>query len=117
MEEKRKLLDKIDEEILALCDVKDIPAEIDESADVVARILKPRLKSADIDARNQRKRYRRSSENNVSNSLTLLNTSTIENVNNGSSSTVGGGYTGHRNLIQTKLPKLSVAKFKGEITK
>ena len=91
MEEKRKLLDKIDEEILALCDVKDIPAEIDESADVVARILKPRLKSADIDARNKRKRYRRSSENNVSNSPTLLNTSTIENVNNGSSSTVGGG--------------------------
>ena len=40
LEEKRRLLDKIDEEILALCDVKDIPAEIDESADVVARILK-----------------------------------------------------------------------------
>ena len=39
LEEKRRLLEKIDEEILALCDVKDIPAEIEESAEVVARIL------------------------------------------------------------------------------
>ena len=46
LEEKRKLLEKIDEEILALCDVKDIPVDIEESAEVVSRILKATTKLA-----------------------------------------------------------------------
>jgi hypothetical protein len=44
LEEKRKLLETIDEEILALCDVKDISTEIEESAEIVARILKATTK-------------------------------------------------------------------------
>ena len=39
LEEKLKILTEIDEEILGLCDVKDIEQEIEESAEVVSRIL------------------------------------------------------------------------------
>ena len=118
MEEKRRLLEKIDEEILALCDVKDIPAEIDESADGVAQILKVtakigRYRSKQIkqskkpiqavsdeaitieDEENASAQVTNNiaqncSKNNVPNGPTLVNTSTVQNVNNGISSTVGG---------------------------
>ena len=40
LEAKLKILSDLDEEILGLCDVKDIEQEIEESAEAVARILR-----------------------------------------------------------------------------
>ena len=58
----------------------------------------------------------KSNENNVPNGPTLVNTSTVQNVNNGISSTVGGILTSATSY-KPRLPKLSLAKFKGEVTK
>ena len=141
LEEKRRLLEKIDEEILALCDVKDIPAEIEEPADVVARILNTTTKLGRYRRKEAKKTIQavsaetitiqdgenaqvsneiaeNSGENIVSNSPTLINTSTTESVsNNGNPSIVGGTVVNSTTSYKPKLPKLSLAKFKGEVTK
>ena len=39
LSEKLKILNKLDEEILGLCEVKDIEREIEESSEIIARIL------------------------------------------------------------------------------
>ena len=39
LQEKLKILNDIDEEILGLCDIKEIESEIEESTEIVARIL------------------------------------------------------------------------------
>ena len=44
LEAKLKILSEINEEILGLCDVNDIEQEIDESAEVLARILNAKRK-------------------------------------------------------------------------
>ncbi len=139
LEEKRKLLERIDEDILALCDVKDIPAEIEESAEVVTRLLKATTKRGKYRRKELKKTIQavsdetitiqdeensqvtndiveNSSENNVSDSPTLVNTSTTENVNNGNVSTIGGTISSATSY-KPRLPKLSLAKFKGEVTK
>ena len=139
LEEKRKLLERIDEDILALCDVKDIPAEIEESAEVVTRLLKATTKLGKYRRKEPKKTIQavsdetitiqdgensqvtsdiveNSSENNVSDSPTLVNTSTTENVNNGNVSTMGGTISSATSY-KPRLPKLSLAKFKGEVTK
>lgn len=46
----------------------------------------------------------------------MVNTSTVQNVNNGISSTVGGILTSATSY-KPRLPKLLLAKFKGEVTK
>ena len=105
-------MERIDEDILALCDVKDIPAEIEESAEVVTRLLKATTKLGKYRRKEPKKTIQavsdetitiqdgensqvtndiveNSSKNNVSDSPTLVNTSTTENVNNGNVSTMG----------------------------
>ena len=137
LEEKRKLLERINKEILALCDIKDIPAEIEESAEVVTRLLKAMTKLGKYRHKEPKKTIQavsdetitiqdgensqvtsdiveNSSENNVSDSPTLVNTSTTENVNNGNVSTVGGTISSATSY-KPRLPKLSLAKFKGEL--
>jgi hypothetical protein len=39
LSEKLKILNELDEEILGLCEIKDIEIEIEESSEIVARIL------------------------------------------------------------------------------
>jgi hypothetical protein len=44
LEEKLKIVSEIDEEILGLCEVKDIEQEIEKSTEVVSRILTAKRK-------------------------------------------------------------------------
>ena len=121
--------------------MKDIPAEIEESVDVVARILNTTTKLGRYRRKEAKKTIQavseetitiqdgenaqvsndiaeNSGENIASNSSILINTSTTESVsNNGNPSILGGTAVNSTTSYKPKLPKLSLAKFKGEVTR
>ena len=140
LEAKLKILSEIDEEILGLCDVNDIEQEIDESAEVLARILNAKRKLERAvnskvvnDGQNQVTSQLAPSQANENTSSTHgtaaegdnqssseasqneLNTS--QGAVNTSTSQPTAISTVTTTTIKPKLPKLTLAKFKGEVTK
>lgn len=94
LEGKQKTLSDIDEQITSLCDLNDITKEIEDSESIVARIIECRKKIKDakpvvISSGQQPTIY-------VQSDTTQSHTS---------------------NVVKPRLPKLSLPKFKGDVTK
>lgn len=135
LQEKLKILNDINEEILGLCDIKDIESEIEESTEIVARILnaiknmegfmhgkcnsQPTASSGEVNTSNTSVISENTSgsidntpatisiENNDSNISNVVNTDTV------TTSTTAMPFTSSK----TRLPKLQLTKFKGQVTK
>ena len=137
LDEKSKILNDIDEEILGICEVANIGAEIEESTEVMARILdakrkldKAKLNTKDTGATNI-SMATISNENGTNTTgniaTTSENLSEVTNTEgeNGSglnNSNMGAaGTSGQEQIsvssLKPKLPKLTLPKFKGQVTK
>ena len=136
LEGKLKILSEIDEEILGLCDVKDIEQEIEESAEVVSRILTAKRKLEDalkpgiskvINEKNNGQSSQLSPNQEVDYGNDNSTNSTIidsgEQSNSASQSEVNTNtsqstaITSATTNVKPKLPKLTLPKFKGDVTK
>ena len=137
LEEKSKILNDIDEEILGICEVANIGAEIEESTEVMARILdakreldKAKLNTKDTGATNI-SMATISNENGTNTTgniaTTSENLSEVTNTEGGNGSglndsNMGAAVTSGQEQISVsslkpKLPKLTLPKFKGQVTK
>ena len=137
LEEKSKILNDIDEEILGICEVANIGAEIEESTEVMARILdakrkldKAKLNTKDTGATNI-SMATISNENGTNTTgniaTTSENLSEVTNTEGGNGSGLNdsnmgaAGTSGQEQIsvssLKPKLPKLTLPKFKGQVTK
>ena len=137
MEEKSKILNDIDEEILGICEVANIGAEIEESTEVMARILdakrrldKAKFNTKDTGATNI-SMATISNENGTNTTgniaTTSENLSEVTNTEGGNGSELNdsnmgaAGTSGQEQISvlssKPKLPKLTLPKFKGQVTK
>lgn len=129
LEAKLKIVSEIDEEILGLCDVKDIEQEIEESAEVVSRILNAKrkleraLKPGISKVINKNDGQLPSQpiqvdgdSNSTHNTIGDQSNGTSQNeVNTGMSQPIAMTTTSTK-TVKPKLPKLSLPKFKGDVT-
>ena len=96
LENKLKLLNEIDRQILSLCKVDDVPGEVDESEAILDKVMdyKRRISAA----------VRDPSATSLTHTPAVRTTSVLPPV------------TPPAALARTRLPKLTIAKFRGEIT-
>ena len=89
---KQRSLSEIEQEVLSLCEVEAIDEEIERSEEVTASILhlKGKIKNA-----------------------SKANTSTQQHVESFQAAT----QLVNQNVVRTRLPKLSLPKFRGDVTK
>ncbi len=139
LQEKLKILNDIDDEILELCSVDDIEREIEESAEVVVRILHA-IKKIEGVTQGQSRSQTATGSNDVIpvqtiDSVTASTNATSVNVSDNVNSDSGNVNTSNTSIntsvntsntsvvntsvmsCKAKLPKLSLVKFKGQITK
>ena len=139
LQEKLKILNDIDDEILELCSVDDIEREIEESAEVVVRILHA-IKKIEGVTQGQSRSQSATGSNDVIpiqtiDSVTASTNATSVNVSDNVNSDSGNVNTSNTSIntsvntsntsvvntsvmsCKAKLPKLSLVKFKGQITK
>ena len=95
LEEKRKTLNDINQQVLSLCNVETIEIEIEESEEIVEKIVKCR--------RNIEEATRRHNEN----QSTLVSQPSTTN---------GYGHQPTHTQAKARLPKLTLPKFKGDVT-
>ena len=95
LEEKRKTLNDINQQVLSLCNVETIEIEIEESEEIVEKIVKCR--------RNIEEATRRNNEN----QSTLVSQPSTMN---------GYGLQPTHTQAKARLPKLPLPKFKGDVT-
>ena len=141
LQEKLKILEDIDEEVLGLCAVTEIEGEMEESSHVIARILNAIKKIERFVERLESKSNNQTSassddvntsinnsENGSVNINERTNSGTVEAVVAGSEvevesignisgvTSVNTNSTSTPNMVsKTKLPKLQLTKFKGQI--
>lgn len=132
LEAKLKILSEIDEEILGLCDVEDIEQEIEESAEVVSRILNAKRKLEKALKPGMSKGINKgdgqlpshlipTQQDGNSNSTHSTNgdqsNGTSQNEVNTDMSQPIAMTTTSTTTVKPKLPKLTLPKFKGDVTK
>ena len=135
LSEKLKILNELDEEILGLCEVKDIEREIEESSEIVARILNATKKiekykrgQANVNKVSNQTIVSQSEDVAVITNETPSNTEQIHDNLNETSSQATSQLQGDHNVntsspysnttmsSKPKLPKLTLPKFRGQVT-
>ncbi len=139
LNEKIERLKELDCQILDLCDVADIVKDIDETEEVYSRVCDVQVKitkftsesidktsksteqtaeTSDITEQNVESLETQVSEANfIPSSPQSTNTNTTLNTNTQIPNTNSTASTNMPNSVRSKLPKLTLPKFKGQVTK
>ena len=112
LNEKLALLIKLDSEILEECDIKDIGKDIEESEEIKSRVYETKNKIEQLFVKKQQ--VKTSNESPVSVSTEITTESVIEH---SSPETNPVSMPMAQFVQKTRLPKLSLPRFNGEITK
>jgi hypothetical protein len=107
-ENKLKTLNEIDQEILNVCELTTINNEIQESEEIVARIIDCQRRIKEMKQKQQEMKQKQQSPAINVNTEVEANAQTITS---NSQPQVGQGYA------KIRLPKLTMPRFKGELTK
>ena len=112
LNEKIALVIKLDREILEECDIKDIGKDIEESEEIKSRVYETKNKIEQLFAKKHQ--VKTSNESPVSVSTEITTESVIEH---SSPETNPVSMPMAQFVQKTRLPKLSLPRFNGEITK
>ena len=112
LNEKLALVIKLDSEILEECDIKDIGKDIEESEEIKSRVYETKNKIEQLFAKKHQAKT--SNESPVSVSTEITTESVIEH---SSPETNPVSMPMAQFVQKTRLPKLSLPRFNGEITK